>query len=275
MKKLAIVLMVLAVAASAYAQRQNFGGGGFGGIQNGGCLIQGTRRSWQEDNTAAPRDIDRSGFVYGRLRYNVQPNWRRSGDIPWHHDYPDGDTMLPDAVERLTEIHTTPDSYQIVDIDGKELFKYPFVYLAEPGYLDIQPDDAKNLKEYLDRGGFVFVDDFRGRPGRMEEMQNFIFQLEKLYPERRLKPLDKSHPIFHSFFDVDPHTMVPPYTMDNSGDAQYFGLFDEKDRIQVMVHFNNDASEYWQGLDVKACSLQQSSSAVQLGINYVVYAMTH
>jgi hypothetical protein len=222
---------------------------------------------------AAERDIDRSGFVYGRLRYNVRPGW--GGDIPWHHDYPDGDTMLPDALERLTEIQTTPDSYQIVDIDSKDLFKYPFVYLSEAGFLDLRPEDTKNLKEYLDRGGFVFVDDFRGNQRDMSEMQNFVYQLEKLYPERRLKPLDKTHPIFHSFFDVDPHTMVPPYTMGNSGDAQYFGLMDEKDRIQIMVHFNNDASEYWQGLDVKACSLQQSSTAVQLGINYVVYAMTH
>lgn len=272
MKKLAIAL-ILVVAASAFAQRQQgFNLGGFGGIRSNGCLIPGTQRSWRDDGPEARR-MDRSGFIYGRLRYNVRPGWR--GDIPWHHDYPDGDTMLPDALERLTEVHTTRESYQIVDIDSKELFKYPFVYLSEAGFLDLHPDDVKNLRQYLDRGGFVFVDDFRGNQTDMSEMDNFVVQLQKLYPGRSLKLLAPSHEIFHAFFDVDPTTMVPPYMMDNSGPAQYFGLMDDKDRLQIMVHFNNDASEYWQGLDIKQCSLQQSSTAVQLGINYVVYAMTH
>ena len=139
------------------------------------------------------RNIDRSGFVYARLRYHPVEWWRqRTPEIPWHHDYPSGDTMLPDALSRLTKVHTTRESYQIVDIDSKELFKFPFVYLAEPGLLDLLPADVKNLREYLDRGGFLFIDDFRGNERDNSEMENLIVQLQKLYPDRNLVPLPRT-----------------------------------------------------------------------------------
>jgi hypothetical protein len=276
MKKFAAILLLLG-AMSAFAQRRqpaNYVGGGFNipGMVGGNCLVPGTRRYYGDD-TPEPRDIDRTGFVYGRFRYSVLPGWR--GDIPWHHDYPDGDTMLPDALQRLTKVSTNPESYQIVDIDSKEIFKYPFIYLAEPGFLDLRPPDIKNLRQYIDRGGFVFVDDFRGRPGDDNELQNFIEQVRKLYPSRELKPVPKSHEIFHTFFDIDATNMVPPYRMNNQGDLQFLGMSDDEGRLFMMVDYNNDLSEYWQALDVGTCSINESSMAVQLGVNYVVYAMTH
>jgi hypothetical protein len=210
------------------------------------------------------------------MRYHPYDFWgSRTREVPWHHDYPDGDTMLPDALERLTGVHTTPESFQIVDIDSKELFKYPFVYLSEPGFLNLLPEDEKNLREYLDRGGFLFVDDFRGNHIDNSEMENLIVQLKKLYPARDLKPLPPSHPIFHAFFDVDPTTLAPPYRMSNSGEPQFLGMSDDNDRLQIMVNFNYDASEYWQTLDVGLCSIRESGAAVQLGINLVIYSMTH
>ena len=45
--------------------------------------------------------------------------------------------------------------------------------------------------------------------------------------------------------------------------------------LQVMIDFNNDISEYWQALDVGQCSLHDAGLAVELGVNYAVYAMTH
>ena len=233
-------------------------------------LAVGRRMNWET------RKIDRSGFVYARLRYHPVEWWRqRTSEIPWHHDYPSGDTMLPDALSRLTKVHTTRESYQIVDIDSKELFKFPFVYLAEPGLLDLLPEDVKNLREYLDRGGFLFIDDFRGNERDNSEMENLIVQLQKLYPDRNLVPLPRTHLIFSSFFETDPTNMLPPYRRPNSGDPQFLGLSDDKDRLLIMVDFNNDLSEYWQTLDVGVCSINESGTAVQLGINYVIYAMTH
>jgi hypothetical protein len=274
---LVLAVTVLPWSISAFGQ---FGGGrtgGFGtnGPTGGDCLIYGARTGGNgSQDTSEPRpEVDRSGFVYARIKYNHR-NWR-GGELPWHHDYPDADTMLPDALKRLTGVHTTRESFQIVDIDSEELFKYPFAYMAEPGFLELRPDDLENLREYLDRGGFLFIDDFRGKPGMMEEFENFLVQLKRIYPDRELRPIDPNHKIFHMFFDTDPRNMLPPYTRPNSGDVQFFALSDEKERVQIMVHFNNDAGEYWQTLDVGTCKIEHSGLAVQLGINYVIYAMTH
>lgn len=223
------------------------------------------------------KDADRNEFVYARLRYHPQDWWRQhTGEVPWHHDYPDGDEMLPDALSRLTGVQTTRQAYQIVDVDGKELFKYPFIYLSEPGYLDLLPADVKNFREYLDRGGFLLIDDFRGNAADNSEMENLVVQLKKLYPDRDLVPLKSNHPIFSAFFDdIDPAQMLPPYRMANSGEPQFLGMSDDKGRLQIMVDFNNDMSEYWQTLDVGICSIHEAGTAVKLGVNYVIYAMTH
>ena len=281
MKKLPL-LGVLLLTLSAFAQlapRPPRTGGIPANLPSGGrCLVPGYRGSGIED-LPTPRDIDRSGFVYARLRYHPVPDWyqrsRGNPEIPWHHDYPDGDTMFPTALKRLTAVHTTEDSYQIVDIDSKELFKYPFVYLGEPGLLDLLPDDVKNLREYLDRGGFILADDFRGNAEDNSHMENWVIQLRKLYPDREMVSVPGTHPIFHIFFDLDPTTMLPPYVQYNSGPVQFLAVLDDLNRIKIMVDFNNDTSEYWQALDIGQCSIQESGTAVELGINYAIYAMTH
>src|SRR5438093_5676174 len=107
---------------------------------------------------APPQD---SEFVYARIRYHMTPNAFMMRELPWHHDYPYADETFPTVLGEVTNIKTSPTSYQIVDIDSPELFKYPFAYLCEPGYLELNAKDVVNLREYLDRGGFLLVDDFR------------------------------------------------------------------------------------------------------------------
>jgi hypothetical protein len=279
-----IALIFLGFSVYAFGQFGPFGGrprGGSrllndGGTTGGQCLVPGYFGSGEEDSPA-PRKIDRSGFVYARLRYHVQPWWRQEGnrEVPWHHDYPDGDMMFPASLERLTRVHTTPDAYQLVDIESKDLYQYPFIYISEPGFLNLLPGDVKALREYVDRGGFILMDDFRGNEFDNSQWENMKAQMTKLFPDRELKLVPPSHAIFHSFFEVEPQKLLPPYRMSNSGDPQYFGIFDQKGNILVMVDFNNDISEYWQALDVGQCSIHEAGTAVELGVNYALYALTH
>jgi hypothetical protein len=278
-KKLLIAILVLA-SASAFAQfggrRQGRAGGGQFGFNNGPtggqCLVPGYKGSGEED-LPTPRKIAHIGFVYARMRYHMQPF--PMFEIPWHHDYPDGDTMFPTSLGRLTTTDTDEDSYQIVDIDSKELFKYPFVYMSEPGYLNLLPADVVNLREYLNRGGFLLLDDFRGNEFDNSQYENMRDQMRKVFPDREIKPVPATHPIFHAFYDIDPQNMLPPYRIFPSGELQFLGISDPKGNLQVIIDFNNDISEYWQALDVGACSLHEAGLAVELGVNYAVYAMTH
>src|SRR6267142_6866709 len=101
--------------------------------------------------------------------------------------------MFPTSLGRLTTAYTKPDSYQIVDIDSKELFQYPFIYMSEPGYLNLLPADVKNLREYLDRGGFLLMDDFRGNEYDHSQFDNMLLQLKKVFPDREMTPVPPSH----------------------------------------------------------------------------------
>ena len=283
MNKKLLAAVILTFSALAFAQfgvRPGQGrgrlDGGFDprGPTGGRCLVPGYRGSGEED-LPTPRDIDRSAFVYARLRYHTRP-WRgETGEVPWHHDYPDGDTMFPSMLARLTTVQASPESFQIVDVDSKDLFQYPFLYMSEPGYLNLLPGDVKNLREYFDRGGFLLMDDFRGNSFDNSQWENMVLQMKKLFPDRELKPVPPSHPIFRAFYDVDSANMLPPYRMYNSGDLQFFSISDAKGNIQVMIDFNNDISEYWQALDVGQCSIHEAGTAVELGVNYAIYAMTH
>jgi Domain of unknown function (DUF4159) len=279
-KKKIFAIVVLLLSVTAFAQfggqfggRRGFGGGFNSGPTGGNCLVPGYKGSGEEDSPYPPRKIQHTGFVYARMRYYMQPF--RMREVPWHHDYPDGDTMFPTSLGRLTLTDTDFNSFQIVDIDSKELFQYPFVYMSEPGYLDLRPADVKNLREYLDRGGFLLMDDFRGNEFDNSEFENMRFQLKKVFPDRDLLPVPATHAIFHSFYDIDPKNMLPPYRTYNSGEPQFLGISDAKGNLQVIVDFNNDISEYWQALDVGQCSLHEAGLAVELGVNYAVYAMTH
>jgi hypothetical protein len=278
-KMLAVVVFLLSVSAFAqFGGQARRGGGGFGfnnGPTGGQCLVPGTRDGGNgEEDLPTPRKFEKQGFVYGRVRYHIHPV--RMREVPWHHDYPDGDSMFPATLGRLTLTDTDFNSFQIVDIDSKELFKYPFVYMSEPGYLDLLPADVKNLREYLDRGGFLLMDDFRGNPELdMSQYDNMRFQMKKVFPDREIQPVPPNHAIFHSFYDINPKNMLPPYRIYPSGEPEFLGIFDAKGNIQVMIDFNNDISEYWQALDTGACSIHEAGLAVELGVNYAVYAMTH
>jgi hypothetical protein len=207
-------------------------------------------------------------FVYARIRYHMTRDAIFVREVPWHHDYPFGDETFPTFVKGVTGIHTKSDSYQIVDIDSPELFDFPFAYLCEPGYLNLNEKDTQNFREYLDRGGFVFVDDFRGP----RHLDNLVREMKKVYPDRDLVRLDISEPIFKSFYTIDSLEMAPPY-----GDlpVEFLGLKDEEGRIQMIVNYNNDLSEVWEWLDRGEAPMSSAALSLKLGVNYLVYAFTH
>src|SRR5438445_2687597 len=137
---------------------------------------------------APPQD---SEFVYARIRYDMTANAFFRREAPWHDDYHDGDEALPTILGEVSRVKTGSTSYKIVDIDSPELFRYPFAYLSEPGYIDLNPKDVVNLREYLDRGGFLFVVDFSTSDfsrltggGPEDDIGHFSIDLKKMNPEQ-------------------------------------------------------------------------------------------
>jgi hypothetical protein len=212
-----------------------------------------------------PKDAE---FTFARIRYHMTTNAMFERELPWHHDYPYSDELFPGFVKEVTQIHTASAAYQIIDIDSPDLFKFPFAYLVEPGYLDLNDKDTKNLREYLDRGGFIVVDDFRGP----NHLSNLVYQMKKVYPNREIVPLNLSHPAFNTFYNIETLDVAAPY---GRLPVQFFGLEDDHGRLVMIINYNHDLGEVWQWLDEGRASLRDAADSLKFGVNYVMYDMTH
>ncbi len=228
---------------------------------------------------APPKD---SEFTYARIRYHMTADAWQVREAPWHHDYPYGDSTFPTVLHEVTNVKTSPTSYQIVDIDSPELFKYPFAYLSEPGFIELNPKDVINLRQYLDRGGFLLVDDFRTalssgykRGGFEDDIANFRHEMKKVYPNRDFERLTLSDPIFHSFYEIKSLDMRAPYIFPGQGPVEFLGLRDAHGNLQMILDNNNDISEFWEWINQGQMSMHDAATSFQFGINYVLYAMTH
>jgi len=179
-------------------------------------------------------------FIFARVQFNM--SYRAMFDYreaPWHHDYPESEDLFLTMVSEVTGIRTNREAYQIVHLDSPDLFKYPFLYFSEPGYMDLTPKEIVNLREYFNRGGFAMFDDFRGRA-----LENLQVMMKKVFPDRDMFRLDRSHPVFHNFYDIDSLEMDPPYMNSDSGKPTFWGMKDDKDRLIFVANADNDFGEF-------------------------------
>ncbi|MGI8783798.1 MAG: DUF4159 domain-containing protein [Acidobacteriota bacterium] len=231
--------------------------------------------------TAAPPALDDSPagapapsrFYFARVEFNFSAYMRGGYGLrnqpPWFHDYPNSDANLLKIVAETTRIHTTPDSYRIVNLESPDIMNYPWLYMCEVGFWDATDREVENMRNYLDRGGFIVVDDFRGP----RDWNNFVTHMRRVYPDRNLELLKIDHPIFQCFYDIETLDMVPPY--DAWLKPQFYGLTDDKGRLQMVVNFNNDIGDYWEFSADRFVPIELTNEAFKYGVNYVIYALTH
>jgi hypothetical protein len=220
-------------------------------------------------------------FTFARLRYDVGTVfdrggfWGRGGRDPgWAHDYPRAERHLMKLLSELTFIRPYLDGGNILKADDPELFKFPVAYLSEPGYWTVSEAEATNLRSYLLKGGFLIVDDFEG-----EHWLNFEDKMRKVLPGAVFVELDPSYPVFHAFFDIESleNLSLGNYRAQNARSV-YLGVFEDNDpkkRLMVIANYNNDIGDYWEWSDMGYFPIELSNEAYKLGINYIIYALTH
>jgi len=257
---------VLAVLAGATTPAQRGGGFGFG---------WGSR-----DASNVPYD---GRFVFVRMSYDSGPGLaqfgRRGGEAFWAHDYPEGERNF---LEILTMVSNTParvDRTSVLTFDDPEIFKFPVIYLVEPGYWYLTDEQVVTLRDYLVKGGFLIVDDFpRFNRDGSQAWPNFEFQMSRVFPDGRWVDLNDipGHPIFHTFFEVDPNTVPLLYNL--GGEAIFRALFEGNDpggRMQVIANYQNDLSEYWESSNDPMVPIDESNEAYKFGVNEFIYGVTH
>jgi hypothetical protein len=216
-----------------------------------------------------------SEFVFARVRFTMNP-WgyietNAENQPPWQHDQPFSEHFYLGILREVSSVRTTDEAQTVVELDSDEIFRFPFLYVSEPGYMELTEGEIAHLGEYLRRGGFIMFDDFRGVD--LVVLQTY---LKQAFPEREMFLLDPSHPMFDTFYTIDSLDFVAPYVRaDTSGPPEFWALEDDAGRLMVVANQNNDIGEFWEALDRAEAPLRPAADAVRLGINYMIYAMTH
>jgi hypothetical protein len=207
-------------------------------------------------------------FVFIRLSYPW--GWGRAA--PWSHDYPRGEDHFLKIMSEISSVSTHVDESSIFSLSDPELFKFPVAYMAEPGYWSMSDSDVKELRAYLQKGGFLILDDFR-----LREWGNVDLQVSRLFPEARWVDLtDASNPVFHSFFQIDSLDIIPQAY--DQGRPVFRVLYEDNDphkRMLIFAACNTDISEFWEWSDTGYAPIDATNEAYKLGVNIFMYGMTH
>jgi hypothetical protein len=214
-------------------------------------------------------------FTFARLAFNMHGGrspsggrfYNQEGQVPWEHDYPSSEDLFLTMVDEATGVRTDPKAFQIVRLDSPEVFKYPFLYISEPGFMDLTEKEVTNFREFFNRGGFAMYDDFRGN-----DMYNLEYEMKKVFPNRDFVRLDLKHQVFNNYYAIDSLAMPAPY---GGGETSFWGMSDEKGRLIMIANHNNDFGEFWEWVDKGQMPFQPAAQSFKFGVNYLIYAMTH
>jgi Domain of unknown function (DUF4159) len=246
------------------------------------------------DDVPLPADYqEKSEYIFARLMYPQHPNamftrfamrrggrldWREGG-TSWTQDYPRADRHFAQALRRLTRLNVRSVEQPVNLDDGDDVFDYPWLCAGEMGDWKLTPGQAAKLREYLLRGGFLMLDDFWGT----EEYRRFEESMKLVFPDREVVEIENTDAIFHTVYDLDHRYQIAgewslrsgrTYRADGEKD-HWLGIYDDHGRVMVAMSFNSDIGDSWEWADDPRYPEKYSALGFRIGVNYVVYAMTH
>jgi hypothetical protein len=230
-------------------------------IAGAGLLYAQRRRAFYYANDPPPTEL-----VVARWQYTAMGKFNGTG---WSHNYPSSDQHFAQVISEATNIDVKSLSYRIVELGSDDVFKYPFAVVSEPGEMALTDHEVENLRQYLQRGGFVVMDDFDGQ----HDLSTLQRNLHKAFPDRDLIKLTIDQDIFNVFYKIDALNVTSPYLVD--GEPIFYALKNDAGKICVIACYNNDLENFWDYIDRGEYPLKPSVEAFRLGINFVIYSMTH
>jgi hypothetical protein len=246
------------------------------------------------DDVPLPADyLDKTEWVQARLMYPEHPNarfGRRSrfggmqdwtqGGTSWTQDYPRADRHFALALRRLTRVNARSVEQPVNLDDGDDVFNWPWLVAGEMGDWRLTVAQAKALREYLLRGGFLMLDDFWNQ----DEYDRFMESMTLVFPDRPIMEVDDADSIFHTVYDLDDrYQILGQWALRRGGmnyradgtTARWLGIYDDHQRLLVAMSFNSDIGDSWEWADEPSYPEKFSALGIRIGVNYVVYSMTH
>ena len=215
-------------------------------------------------------------FYFTRAAYSSFGRGGRRGS--WATDYPKADRQFLTVLRRLTNLDAFAYENAVLLTDER-LRRFPFLYALEVGYMSLSPEETTGLRDYLKAGGFLVIDDFWGT----REWAQFEYQMRQVFPNRAIVDLEMDHPVFSTFYDIEEILQVPAYRRYYYGgyserdgyEPQVKGILDDDGRLMVMINWNTDLGDAWEWAEQPDYPLDRSTFAYQMGVNMIVYAMSH
>lgn len=224
----------------------------------------------------------------GEAYYMYEGRWWQR----WETDYPEAEQNFLIRMAELTTFRVNPAPISLPLKDAR-FFSYPMLYMCDVGWQTLSKQEIENLRAYLKRGGFLWVDDFWGHA----EWQNFEENMQFVLPDARWREIPKGHAILNIVFPLEECPQVPAKIFwESSGqtfdapvghrepvggirgvmDVNFRGLFDKKNRLMVVATHNSDIGDGWEreAEDPEYFEVF-STKSYAIGINIVAYAMTH
>jgi hypothetical protein len=234
---------------------------------------------------------EKTEWAFARLMYPQSPFARggrgfgfrggglwSEGNTMWTQDYPRADRHFVLALRRLTRLHVRSVE-QPVNLDEGGVGDWPWLYAVQTGHWQLTDSQAKTLREYLLRGGFFMADDFWGPT----EWEIFMDSMKKVFPDRQVVELDNKEAIFHAVYDLDDRYQVASHGSVMRGVSfkcdgcpdHWRGIFDDHGRVMVAMTYQSDVGDSWEWADDPYYPERYSALGIRIGVNYVIYAMTH
>jgi hypothetical protein len=235
------------------------------------------------DDSNLPTDArEKDEWVFARFHYDTAGGGGGFGGFRgfrrWAADYPKSDRQLVLGVRRLTRIATQPIEH-VVNASDADVFDWPWIFVEDAGQWRVTEDTAKRLREYLERGGFLVLDDTHGDFEWANEMEG----VHMILPDAQVEELADKDEIFHVLYDLNERYQIPgtrylwgqrTYRADESV-PRWRAIRDKTGRIVIAIWHNSDVGDAWEWADSPMYPERATSLAYRLAINYIVYAMTH
>ena len=272
LRRVLIACLVAGLAAwSAYAQQIWVGGG------------RGYPPRWPKAS-----DFDGS-WIYCR-GYFASVRREQSGS-GWNTDYPDADHNFSVRLAELTRTRVRFDEgrephFVVMPLTEELLYHCPMIFLEDFGTARLTDEEVERLREYLLKGGFVWIDDAWGSYA----WRMIVGELSRVLPPGEYPMIDvpRDHPIMHTLYNVTEVPQVPSIShwrstgggtserYEDSAVVYFKGIQDDRGRLLVLVSHNTDIADTWEreGQSQQYFDLF-SPRGYAIGVNVVLYAMTH
>lgn len=270
------------VTAGASAQRRGRGGGG--GDYN--RFFGSPNDFYQPADFHGNPEYD-GRFTFARIKYRGFDHWSGREGPGWSHDYPDAEQNFTRILRDISVVRPFVETVgregpivgsALVALDDPALFKYPVSYMSEPGGWHPNDKEIAGFRAYFLRGGFMIFDDFRENWNGNYDWTNLRQQVARALPGAKWVQLTGNEPIFDSFFKIDLKAAVNARSAYGTNLPTYWGIYqdnDPKKRLMMIANVDNDIGEAWQWSASGFVPILAANETYKLGVNYVIYALTH